>query len=175
MLKRYLFIFTILLLSYAKLAYAQETEASQIQNDELPIFETDVMEKINLLEAPQCDNPLLFKKVLQKVMDYAATMSTGSTINKRKKALILANINSFEKVDVKNISPETDLKTANALITIKVNKNIDENDFTICKQVDSKGKPLYLIIYPYMDNFKVHIINLDSYSDDYEKISFTYP
>ena len=166
---------SFLIVSCAKISFAQESDLAISHENNLPIFDFEASEDINLLEAPQCDNPILFEKVIEKIKLFASQLKAESTISKRKKALILANIKKFEKVNIDDITPDTNFKTANALITLKINKNIKDKDFVVCKQSDIKETPLYLIIYPYMDNYKVDIINLDPNSNNFEKYSFIYP
>ena len=164
-------------------SYAQEAPVAEFDKSTLPIIdetdsfvsEDEKLGSIQLISAPTCDNEILNKKALEKIKEYSLAQTTGSIISKRKHALILSDIKDFEEISAKNFTPKDDFNTANALITIKINKHIKDKDFVVCRQKTAKEKPLYLVIYPYLDNYMVHIINLEQYSDDYEKVSFTYP
>lgn len=164
-------------------SYAQETPDTMFDKSMLPIIEetesfvnkNEELGNIELPPAPTCDNKVLFEKALAEIEKYSLSKTTNSIISKRKHALVLNHIKEFENVSVKNFTPKDDYNTANALITIKINKYIREKDFVLCRQKGVKEKPIYLVIYPYLDNYMVHIINLEQYSDNYEKISFTYP
>ncbi len=179
MIKPIIPIIAFIIPLFASNAYCENIDKISINQNFSPdnMFEQadDNLEKTTVITPPTCDNPIIYNKVIEKVKKFSQEILTLSIKNKRKKALILANINGFEEISAINFSPETDLKTANALIMLKINKKYQDNDFILCKQKGKYQKPLYLIMYPYMDNYMVHIINLDTYSDDYTKISFTYP
>lgn len=130
---------------------------------------------VQLIERPSCDTPQLLSKVMQRIQDYTDKMPTASILAKRNKALILSNIQEFESVSAENFTPQDDFNTANALVTIKINKKIKSKEFTLCRQTSAKKQPLYLIIYPYADNYMVHIINLEKYSGKYDTVSLIYP
>lgn len=144
----------------------------------LPFVETENYAKNSDKElslTPKCEDIKLYEKTLAKIQDYFSSIATTSTISKRQKALLMANIDGFENINIKDITPQTDIYTANALITLKVNKHLKNADFVVCKQIGKSKLPLYLIGYPEANNYMVHIINLDPYSSNYDKISFTYP
>lgn len=131
--------------------------------------------KIIAIERPACDTPAFVSKALEAIKDYTNKIPASSTIEKRNKALILSNIDGFSQVSAEGFKPSDDFNTANALITIKINKKIDGRDIILCRQDGSVPQRLYLIAYPYADNYKVHVINLDKYSDNYEDVTFIYP
>ena len=166
---------TFMMLNTGNIANAQENDIAKLNH--LPIFENKDtnLEEIQLPTAPNCNTLQLFEKVVQTAKKYISELNSDSIINKRKAALLISNLKNFEQVNTQDIEPETNYEIANALITIKVNKHLKNDDITLCKQTGKIKDPLYLIIYPYMDNYMVHIINLDNHSVDYEKISFTYP
>jgi len=179
LIKFFIYTLTLIIFAYTNIVQAQNINDIELIEDNLPIIDfenTDIdLNSITLPAAPKCDNPQLIEKVIHTIQKHFKLLSSDSTMTKRKKALILSNVNGFEEVDIKKFTPKSDYNTANALITIKVNKHYKDEDFIICKQSGQHKKPLYLIIYPYMDNYKGHIINLEEYSNDYEKSSFIYP
>ena len=125
---------------------------------------------------PACSSPELYAKIRERILAYTDTITAKSTLAKRQKALILANLGSFSNVSVENFKPETDYNTANALIMIKINEKIPEKDIILCRQNQAtRGTPLYVVLYPYADNYRGYIINLDKNSIDYKDISFIYP
>lgn len=137
--------------------------------------EDEGLGKVKLPEKPECSSPELYAKVMQKVTEYLNSINAQSTLAKRNKALISANLDGFHQVSVKNFTPEQDLKTANALVMIKINDKIAENDIMICRQNRDIPRPVYLIVYPYADNYRVYIINLDKNSSDYRDITLIFP
>ena len=162
-----------------EISYANENNGAELNQNNFPIinFEEPNTElgKIKSINTPKCDTPELFEKVMQRIKAYTSSLQSNSIINKRRNTLLVTNIEGFEEISVENFDPETDYHTANALITIKVNMHYKNKDITLCRQTGKNTHPLYLIMYPYLDNYKVHIINLDMHSDDHEKISFIYP
>ena len=112
---------------------------------------------------------------MQEVEKYIGKINADTTLSKRSKALISANIDGFHQVAAQNFLPEQDLNTANALVMIKINEKIDENDILLCRQNRDIPRPVYLIIYPYADNYRVYVINLDQSSSDYRDVTFIFP
>ena len=157
--------------------------ASAMEKSELDINDLPAMSNVasvestkrELLDVPDCENADFYKKTLNRIREYSASIINTSAIGKRKKALLLANIDGFERFDIADLTPQISRNTANAIITLKVNKHLKDKDFIICKQTGENKNPLYLIMYPQTENYMVHIINLDPYSNDYNKISFSYP
>lgn len=137
--------------------------------------EDEDLGNVKLPEKPECSSPELYAKVMQKVAEYLNTVNAESTLTKRSKALISANIDGFHQVDVKNFTPEQDRNTANALVMIKINDKIAEQNIMLCRQNRDIRHPIYLIIYPYADNYRVYIINLNKNSSDYQDITFIFP
>ena len=141
-------------------------------------FETDSSQElgqISTVQAPKCSDQAFYQKIMEAINKYYETEQISSSMGKRKKALKLANIKAFEPVSAQNFSPDTDFHTANALIMIKINKNVNEDDIILCRQTGEIQKPVYVISYPFMDNYQVHVINLTQNALDYEQVSFIYP
>ncbi len=141
-------------------------------------FESDSSQELGQIsdtKAPKCSDPIFYQRVMKAITKYFETENVSSAIGKRKKALKLANIKAFETVSAQNFSPETDFHTANALIMIKINKKVNGDDIILCRQTGEIKKPVYVIAYPYMDNYQVYVINLTQNAIDYEQVSFIYP
>lgn len=176
-------LLTVLFFAAAFPALAQENalqndssieSAPLVQNDENAFYNPEEeLGEIKDIERPACTARALTERVRIEAEHYLKTQPAASSIAKRQKALIIANINDFEEISAENFEPEQNLNTANALITLKINRRINASDITLCRQ--KEGGKIYLIIYPYQDNFKVHIINLASYDPENEGISFIYP
>ncbi len=133
----------------------------------------EALGKAEEITMPLCDDAKLYQKILGEVRAFLTSDGEISVMAKRRNALIGANIEGFEEIPVANFSPETDNNTANALITLKINQKVREEDIRLCRQ---KGEGnLYVILYPYQDNVKGHIINLNRYDTTNEGVSFIYP
>ena len=131
--------------------------------------------KVKLPEKPVCESATLYANTMQEVEKYIGTINADTTLSKRSIALISADIDGFQQVAAQNFLPEQDLNTANALVMIKINEKIDENDILLCRQNRDIPRPVYLIIYPYADNYRVYVINLDQSSSDYRDVTFIFP
>ncbi|MBQ8870223.1 MAG: hypothetical protein IJ019_02465 [Alphaproteobacteria bacterium] len=161
--------FCLFLYAFFLSFYIGNSSAQSVKNEKTELNQN------SYVAVPKCNDANLYEKVLQRVKQYSDISIADSTIVKRQKALMLKNIESFENVDVKSFNPETDFNTADALISLKINKQLTNDDIILCKQAKNIKKPLYIILYPQDRSYVGHIINLEQYSADYEKISFTYP
>lgn len=187
---------TLILLSAAASAAAQDnpptmeqkaetSDETVVQNEfDVPVAEetnpefydkNEQLGQIRDITPPQCSSPQLLAKVRERIFQHMDALTAKSTLAKREKALILANLGEFSEVSVENFNPETDYNTANALIMLKINEKIPESDILLCRQNKAADRPIYLVIYPYADNYQGYIINLDKNSIDYKDISFIYP
>lgn len=143
--------------------------------EENPAFENpdEALGKAEEITMPPCNDDKLYQKILGEVRAFLTDDGEISVMTQRRNALIRANIAGFEEVPATNFSPETDNNTANALITLKINKKVKAEDIRLCHQTGEGN--LYVILYPYQDNIKGHIINLNRYDITNEGVSFIYP
>lgn len=130
---------------------------------------------IESIHAPQCEDQAFYRRIMSEATAYYETKKVYSAMARRQKALKLSNIKGFENILVKDFLPEDDYNTANALIMIKINKQVNEEDIILCRQKNEAKLPVYVVSYPYMDNYQVHILNLAQNAPSYEEISFIYP
>lgn len=122
-----------------------------------------------------CSSSQLLAKTIETIGQYNAQTGAENTLTKRKKALISSNLKGFHKIDVSDFSPKTDFNTANALIMIKINEKIPENDIVICQQDGKHNPPLFLIGYPIDKQYQFYIINLNKNNNNYKEFSFIFP
>lgn len=122
-----------------------------------------------------CSSSQLLGKTIETISQYMAQNETENTLVKRKKALLTSNIKAFHNINAATFSPQTDFNTANALIMIKVNEKIPENDIVICQQDGEHNPPLFLIGYPLGEQYQFYIINLNKNNDNYKEFSFVFP
>ena len=130
---------------------------------------------VKLIQMPTCDNQDFEAKIHDAAEKYFENEPAYSTISKRKKLLRLKNLKNFEKISAEGFSPNTDFNTANALIMIKINEHVDTKDILLCREKQKRKNTVYVIAYPYLDNVKVHIINLSEKDSNYNAVSFVYP
>lgn len=135
----------------------------------------DVLGQADVIKMPDCDNKNFEAKIIEAAKTYFQNQPALSTVAKRKQILRLQGLQDFEVASSEDFSPETDFNTANALIMIKINEHIEQKDILLCKQKGHIKNAVYVIAYPYMDNVKVHLINLSEKDPDYHAVSFIYP
>jgi len=152
--------------------FSLETKA---QDEDFDVVQNEELGYVKLLEKPKCSNKELQKKIMQTVQIYMEQTPSDSTMDRRKKVLMLRSLDKFVSVPVSGFSPSTDYNTANALITIKINEHLKDEDIVLCQQEKKKGKSIYVLMYPYLDNYKGYIINLDENNSQYDAVSFIYP
>ena len=131
--------------------------------------------QVETIRKPECSDKDFERKIRETVNNFFEKSQADSTMAKREKVLKLKKLHDFQAVSAIGFMPETDYATANALISIKINERIKEEDIILCKQDVKKGKAIYVIAHPYLDNFKGYIINLDEKNSDYDALSFIYP
>lgn len=122
-----------------------------------------------------CSSPQLLAKTIETIGQYTAQNGAENTLAKRQKALLTSNLKSLHRVNAADFSPKTDFNTANALIMIKINEKIPENDIVICQQDGKHNPPLFLIGYPLDKQYRFYIINLNKNNDNYKEFSFIFP
>ena len=163
-MKKVCFFFLLSLLTFP--AYAEDVDF---------VSDTEQLGHIRSIEKPKCSDEDFQAKVINAAKTYMEKANINSTISKRKKTLKLAGFKSFTPVSVKGFTPDDDYHTANALITIKINERVAEEDIILCKQSNVDKNPVYVLVFPYLNNFKGYVINLDEKNPDYDAISFIYP
>ncbi len=153
----------VLISAFSCTSWAQE-ETAFPQNEQ--IFE---------FSKPKCTDKAFEARAFETIQSYLKQKPEAFSINKRMKALKLKGIKGFEEVSPINFGPKEDYNTANALMMVKINKKIEQEDILLCKQTGTAKNPIYILAHPYFDNIKAYVINLDRNSTNYEDISFIYP
>lgn len=159
----------VFLLFFIALAIKANAQDENFEHTEEALGNAEV------IQMPACSDQDFEAKIIEAAEAYFEKIPTFSSIAKRKKQLRLMNLKNFEKVSAENFSPQTDYRTANALISIKINEKVPQSDILLCRQKGDEKTALYVIAYPYLDNIKAHIINLDEKNPDYEAVTFIYP
>lgn len=139
------------------------------------VQENEVLGNISEPVKPTCQNADFQHKAFETIAGYLDSKEVKNTIEKRHKALVLKGLNALEPVEISTVKPEENYRLANALMMIKINLQVEEKDILICKQELIGQTPVYIVSYPYLDNFRAHVINLDPQVTDYQTISFIYP
>lgn len=131
--------------------------------------------QIEEITRPNCDSPLFKDKVLHVITDILNEQQDYSTMALRQKKLLLAHLSEFEEAPAVGFSAKEDENVADILIMLKINQKISEKDILICRQSFATEKPIYIILYPYIDNYKGLLVNLNRYKPNSGELSFIYP
>lgn len=159
---------TAFLLSIVSLsAHAQEADFNPLKIEKLGYIEE--------IQKPKCSDEAFQQKVAQVAEAYMSKQAMTSTIEKRRKFLRLKSLKNFTAEEVDGFLPSKNYRTANALIMVKINEHVPQKDIILCKQEGVRKNPVYVLMYPYLDNFKGYIINLDKKNPDYDAVTFIYP
>ncbi len=97
---------------------------------------------------PVCSDEGMIQAVLQKIQEYNQNESDNSIREVRRRNLLVKNLRSFVPVVPDNFTDADDFRTANRLITLKINQGMEDTDFTLCKSAGSgEDYNIYLLIY----------------------------
>ena len=97
---------------------------------------------------PTCFNQMLIETVKAKINTYNQQNPDNSIYEQRRRDLLMRNLDNFVPVSSVDFTAEQDFRTANRLVTLKVNQGYTDADFTICKNLtQGEERPIYLLIY----------------------------
>ncbi len=163
-MKKLYFILSFILLAFSALA-------------EEPDFgdQDTVLGQAHLITPPSCNDPLFIEKLQHLMHTYFDIKANESALSRRKKTLKLQQLHEFETVDAQNFAPTDDFIVAGVLMALKINEKIEAKDIVLCRQKNVKTNPVYVVSYPYMDNFKSCLINFDETNSTNQDICFIYP
>ena len=127
----------------------------------------------------KCDNPRLKEQIEHFIYKNINKNETNSVIEKRRRLLLVRNLQNFEEVKVEQIDDKQDFETMAALAYMKINKHIEINK--ICRSVqnendnqDSKFKNIYAILYVVAGYYKVVVTNLMPVTEKMDEATFIF-
>lgn len=113
-------------------------------------------------DLPSCQNQVLRDKVLNRIKAYQKENPPSNIVEKRRQLLLLKNLNSFVQVDSRNFTSKDEVRTANKLITVKINNGLEDSDIVLCKSSGSGEEyNIYLIVYP--DGEGQNIVSIENF------------
>jgi hypothetical protein len=122
-----------------------------------------------------CSSPKLKKQVEDFIFKDLNKEGTNSVIEKRARILSVRNLSHFIDVSDEKIDADKDFLAAASLAYLKINRQ--REIYKVCKSSDNKSnklKNLYVIIYPYLQYYKVVVANLVITTDDIDNATFIY-
>ncbi len=169
-MNKFISIFLSLLLS-TSYVFANEDKTSDNKTD---LIITHKIEK-NVVDLPDCNNPILLENVKNFIIKYLEENKKGSAAYKRRRYFILHNITDFSKENVANYKTQSTRPVSDFIINLKINQDIIEENMLLCKNksLNKEAENLYTLTYPQDDGYKTYIINLDN-RVDINNMSFFY-
>lgn len=106
-----------------------------------------------------CSDEKLLQEVRDFIFKHVRHRSSNSVLEKRSRTLLIKNMHTFEEITEKDL--EKNFEANAALIHLKINEN--REIYKICASRNNRRGDLqniYLIIYPYINYYKVVVTNL---------------
>lgn len=125
---------------------------------------------------PSCQNPVLLERVLAEIKKYQEDNPPQNIKERRKQQLLLKNLNGFIPVDSRVFTSKDEPRTANRLITVKINRGLDDSELVLCKS-SGRGEKynIYLLVYPDgNEGYIVDILNFVPIQIGMPELSFSY-
>lgn len=128
-----------------------------------------------ILPLPECDDAQLLNKTKEFITSYYANNTNQGILFRRRRHFLLNNLNKFSKENIANYKTEAARPVSDAIIDLQMNHNILEENMRLCKkQAETKiANDIYLLVYPFEQGYKVHVLNLDKNRPN-DKNIFTY-
>ncbi len=134
--------------------HLSESEKMQEENSDLNYIANETP-RPDLL----CDDKDLFKQVKDFIFTSEQIKPTNSVHEKRSRILLVNNLHQFEEVTKDALRGNFEASAALANLRINENREIHR----ICASYNNKSKKfkdIYIIIYPYLDRYKVVVTNI---------------
>lgn len=148
-----------------------KSEQMQESNSDLDYIEEDVP----LPDLP-CDSPNLKKQVEAFMLNNLNMYATNSVIEKRNRILMLKNLPDFVDVTGEKIDSKANFQAASADAYLRINEK--RKILHVCKSSNMNKaynlKDVYVIIYPYLEYYKVVVANAMNSIEDMDKSTFIY-
>lgn len=148
-----------------------KSEQMQENNSDLDYIEEDV----SLPDLP-CDSPNLKKQVEAFMLNNLNLYVTNSVVEKRNRILMLKNLPDFVDVTGEKIDSKANFQAASADAHLRINER--RKILHVCKSSNRnnmyKLKDVYVIIYPYVEYYKVVVPNVMNSIEDLDKSTFIY-
>ena len=106
---------------------------------------------------PECDNPRLLQKVLDRIAKFYSETPVNNIIDKRRQTLMLKNLRDFKELDISAFDPKENYDVSDQIIAYKINKGIKQDEMRLCRS--TLPRAIYLLIYPQNNFYTVEIIN----------------
>ena len=162
------FFLSLCLLSAVPALAAAPDEASQIAAAEeqpveiaAPEFNVSPELEVGATPRPECSDPRLTQKIVEKIEAYQSEHPATMLIDRRRDILLRRNLSRFGEVKVEGFtSPKRDFNVANAIIMTKINRGLNDADLRLCRGLgQGKAADVYVLVYPVGEGNVADIIN----------------
>ena len=150
-------------------------EMSPKEQIEVNAYNYDIVSGKQPLPELDCSSPNLKQQVENFIFSDLNKENTNSVIEKRNRILSVRNLSHFIDASDEKIDADKDFLAAASLAYLKINRQ--REIYKVCKSLNNKYnklKNLYIIIYPYLQYYKVVVTNLVVTTDDIDKATFIY-
>ena len=137
-------------------AAAAPDEASQIAAAEeqpveiaAPEFNVSPELEVGATPRPECSDPRLTQKIVEKIEAYQSEHPATMLIDRRRDILLRRNLSRFGEVKVEGFTAKQDFNVANAIIMTKINRGLGQG----------KAADVYVLVYPVGEGNVADIIN----------------
>lgn len=125
---------------------------------------------------PECNDGKLIAATREYIEAFFQKSENKNILFRRRRYFILNSLDKFEKENIANYKTEETRPVSDAVIDLKMNKNVLEENMLLCKN-QSKNKfsaNIYILVHPIAKGYKVILLNLDDRDYIGEETSFTY-
>lgn len=148
-------------------AVAAPDEASQIavakeQPVEIAVPEFNATSELDVgaTPRPECSDPRLIRKIVEKIEAYQSEHPAAMLIDRRRDILLRRNLSRFGEVKVEGFTAKQDFNVANAIIMTKINRGLNDADLRLCRGLgQGKASDIYVLVYPVGEGNVADIIN----------------
>lgn len=151
----------------------QMSESEQLQEDS---SDFDYIDEEQELPDVSCDSENLKKQVKAFVLNNLNQLSTHSVREKRRRILLVKNLSDFVDVTDKKLEGRSSFDAASVSAYLRINQKRTIKH--ICKSQnddsDKRLKSLYIVIYQYLNYYKVVVTNLVPSAKEIDKATFIY-
>lgn len=143
-----------------------QAEENSVEIQQSPAQENIVVtHKIEkeVLPLPECNDETLLAKTKEFLNTYFANSDNQSVLFRRRKHFLLKGLNEFTKENIANYKTPATRPVSDLIVEVQVNEKIIDENMLLCKK-KTIGKALgniYMLVYPYKNGYKVHLINID--------------
>ncbi len=120
-----------------------------------------------------CSDEKLMQQIRKFIFDYEQQKPTNSVREKRARILLVRNLNALQEVSEKDL--RGNFEASAALVSLKINEKREIH--RICASLNNhspKYADVYVIIYPYINYYKVVITNLATTPEKIDDATFIF-